>query len=525
MSSAASRIVRASKFRHVFAEPEKTDNCYSDLELSPVTGDHNYVKGNSKFFSVAVRGGGGPVLVLPYSATGKLPRGYPLVNGHSAPVYDMAWCPFNDNLLATGSDDATCKIWSIPDGGLTETIKEPVQTLAGHGKPVSLLSWHPTASNVIATVGKEPTVKIWDVEKASANITISGFEGLVQDFAFNSNGSLLATSDKGKSAKIHDPRSQTVVSEWKPHGGGKPFRLVWLGSSGNIATVGFTAQSKREVRVWDPRDLSKSLGVQELDQAAGVIMPFYDEDTRMLYLTGKGDGNIRYFEIVDSDPFIYFLAEHRTNVSTKGADMLPKRGLNAMRCEVARFLKLTTDSVEPISFIVPRKETTFQEDIFPETYAGIPSLTAADWFSGKTVDAPKKMSLDPAKRGTSSSTPVVSFVAAPAPAPVSNATSSSSSSSTPVAAAVTPKDNMGSPTPGNDAALQTALARATKAETQVATLTAEISGLKSQLATAKAASSGGNDELKKQLDDAKARIAELEASEAKLKKVIATLTA
>jgi hypothetical protein len=39
--SAASRVVRASKFRHVFAEPEKQDNCYLDLELSPVTGDHN----------------------------------------------------------------------------------------------------------------------------------------------------------------------------------------------------------------------------------------------------------------------------------------------------------------------------------------------------------------------------------------------------------------------------------------------------------------------------------------------------
>ncbi len=39
--SAASRIVRASKFRHVFAEPAKTDDCYLDLELSPVTGDHN----------------------------------------------------------------------------------------------------------------------------------------------------------------------------------------------------------------------------------------------------------------------------------------------------------------------------------------------------------------------------------------------------------------------------------------------------------------------------------------------------
>jgi coronin-1B/1C/6 len=55
--------------------------------------------------------------------------------------------------------------------------------------------------------------------------------------------------------------------------------------------------------------------------------------------------------------------------------MLPKRACNAMRCEVARFVKLTSDSVEPISFIVPRKEVTFQEDIFPEAFAGVAALT------------------------------------------------------------------------------------------------------------------------------------------------------
>ncbi len=37
----SSRIVRASKFRHVYAEPTKADLTYQDLELSPVTGDHN----------------------------------------------------------------------------------------------------------------------------------------------------------------------------------------------------------------------------------------------------------------------------------------------------------------------------------------------------------------------------------------------------------------------------------------------------------------------------------------------------
>ena len=31
----------------------------------------------------------------------------------------------------------------------------------------------------------------------------------------------------------------------------------------------------------------------------------------------QGDGNVRYFELVDEEPYVYLLAEHRTNVSTK----------------------------------------------------------------------------------------------------------------------------------------------------------------------------------------------------------------
>lgn len=111
------RFVRASKYRHVFAEPSKPEHHYADLDLSPVTGDHSYIKGNTKFFSVAIRGGGGPVMVLPYSAVGKIPKGYPTINGHAAAVYDTAWNPFNENQLATGSDDTTIKLWNIPEGG------------------------------------------------------------------------------------------------------------------------------------------------------------------------------------------------------------------------------------------------------------------------------------------------------------------------------------------------------------------------------------------------------------------------
>ncbi|CAN0593918.1 unnamed protein product, partial [Laminaria digitata] len=29
----------------------------------------------------------------------------------------------------------------------------------------------------------------------------------------------------------------------------------------------------------------------------GVILPFYDDESSLLFLAGKGDGNIRYYEV------------------------------------------------------------------------------------------------------------------------------------------------------------------------------------------------------------------------------------
>merc|ERR1712072_423271 len=77
--------------------------------------------------------------------------------------------------------------------------------------------------------------------------------------------------------------------------------------------------------------------------------------------------------------------------------MLPKRACDVMKCEVSRFLKLTSRAVEPLSFIVPRKSELFQDDIFPDTYAGQASMSADELFAGDFKPV-KLMSLDPEKR-------------------------------------------------------------------------------------------------------------------------------
>lgn len=112
-------------------------------------------------------------------------------------------------------------------------------------------------------------------------------------------------------------------------------------------------------------------------------MPFYDNDTSVLFLAGKGDGNIRYYELVDEAPYYYYLTEFKSATPTRGMCSVPKRMVDVASCEVDRLLKLSVNACEPIQFCVPRKSDIFQDDIYPPTFNGEAEIGSADWFSGK----------------------------------------------------------------------------------------------------------------------------------------------
>lgn len=57
--------------------------------------------------------GVGTLAVLPINAFGRF-TGFPLIAGHSAHVTDFTFSPFHSQLLATGSEDCTVKLWNIP---------------------------------------------------------------------------------------------------------------------------------------------------------------------------------------------------------------------------------------------------------------------------------------------------------------------------------------------------------------------------------------------------------------------------
>ncbi len=60
------RVVRQSKFRHVFGQAVKNDQCYDDIRVSRVTWDSAFCAANPKFVAIIVEAsGGGAFLVLP----------------------------------------------------------------------------------------------------------------------------------------------------------------------------------------------------------------------------------------------------------------------------------------------------------------------------------------------------------------------------------------------------------------------------------------------------------------------------
>jgi WD40 repeat protein len=390
-----SRIVRSSKFRHVFGTVAKREDCYDELKVTRTAWDSNYCAGNPLYVGVVLEaGGGGSFMVLPWKATGKVDAKTPMITGHKGPVLDIDFNPFNDNLVASASEDCTGKIWGIPEGGLKENMTEPLQTLNGHRRKVGTVKFSPTANNILATTSTDYSVKIWDIEKGKDVLSVDAqHTDIIQSGEWNRNGSLFATSCKDKKLRVLDPRSNRVAAETEGHQGVKGSRVVFLGME-RLFSVGFTKTSEREFAIWDPRNLSARLASQSVDSASGLLMPFYDEDTRVLFLGGKGDGNIRYYEVVDEDPYIYYLAEFKSNTPQRGLSMVPKRAVSTSDCEIVKMLKVGPKLLEPISFQVPRKSDIFQDDIFPDCFSGEPALTADEWLSGKNAE-PKTMSLAP----------------------------------------------------------------------------------------------------------------------------------
>lgn len=363
----------------------KKEHCYEGIRFTQSAHDGCFCAVNPQFLALVVESaGGGAFVVLPLDKMGRADVNTPRVCGHRGPITDIKWNPFDDNVIASSSEDATIKVWCIPDGGLVDNLTACTADLVGHSKKVSYIEWHPVAADILLSASADLQCIIWNVADESAVGHICVHHDTIYSMSWNHIGSAFATTSKDRIIRVIDPRSGIVIAQGDGHQGSKASKVAFLGRQNRLFTTGFSRHSERQYAVWDASNLSEPLHIEVIDASSGLLIPFFDADTNVVYVAGKGDGNIRYFEVVDKAPYVYFLSQYTSDKPQRGLGMLPKRGVDTASCELVRFYKMHAqkDVCEPISMIVPRKAETYQSDIYPPTASTHPSLTAAQWLSG-----------------------------------------------------------------------------------------------------------------------------------------------
>ncbi|KAK3313601.1 hypothetical protein B0H66DRAFT_483850 [Apodospora peruviana] len=101
------------------------------------------------------------------------------LEGHGSSVNSVAFSP-DSNLVVSGSDDNTVKIWDVATGACTKT-------LVGHSSYVNSVAFSPD-SNLVVSGSDDSTVKIWDVATGACTKTLEGHSRAVMSSKWITRG-------------------------------------------------------------------------------------------------------------------------------------------------------------------------------------------------------------------------------------------------------------------------------------------------------------------------------------------------
>lgn len=243
---------------------------------------------NPERVAVPLSGPGGKIAIFELKKTGRLPDGVIPALVHSSNIVDFTWDPFNNNRFVAACDDGVIKMWLIPNDGLSEPTNEPSKEFNAHAEKIYFIKFHPTAKNVLASGSYDMTIRIWDLEDLSEKIVLKGHTDQMFSFAWSPCGSFCSTVSKDGKIRVYKPRcNDAPIREGKGPVGNRGARIVWALDGHFIVVMGFDKVSERQIMVFKSNDLNTPLNTIGLDVSPAILIPFYDEDSSTLFLTGK----------------------------------------------------------------------------------------------------------------------------------------------------------------------------------------------------------------------------------------------
>lgn len=211
------------------------------------------------------------------------------LKGHGDQISRIAWSPDGD-LIASGSNDRTIKIWSLGSGNCIETFPSPYSTitnltwssdgsllaassiyedvylmssrtgmfhgkLTGHTGWVTSMAWSPDGV-ALATTCADEIVRIWIAANCMALKTLKGHRNLIRCIAWSPKNTFIATASSFGNVRLWDAKTWEHVHLLSGHSNSVNC-MTWAPNGTTLVS----SSADGTIRIWDveKRDCVKVL--------------------------------------------------------------------------------------------------------------------------------------------------------------------------------------------------------------------------------------------------------------------------
>ncbi|OCQ90436.1 serine/threonine protein kinase [Nostoc sp. MBR 210] len=218
--------------------------------------------------------------------------------GHASDVNSVAFAP-NGQILASGSDDQTIKLWNLATG--TE-----ISTLKGHLKWIWAIAFHPDGK-ILASGSADKTVKLWNLATAEEIRTLTGHTDGVAAVAFSPNSQTLASASLDQTIKLWDLATGKLIRTLEGH-------------SQTVATIAFSPDGKtlasgswdKTIKLWN---VATGKQIRTLEGHTQLILSLAFSPDGKTLASGSKDKTIKIWNVATGET-IRTLKQHTDKVNS-----------------------------------------------------------------------------------------------------------------------------------------------------------------------------------------------------------------